>query len=185
MTKTCGHCARSFQAKKTLAKFCSRGCSSASRGKAWLCERCGKPARKRGLRFCSRQCAADARKRPVLERIQRLSKTTPEGCWEWQGTAPGGYGRMYINNRNVSVHRTSYELFVGPIAADMTIDHLCLNKRCWNPEHLEQVTFAENARRARASYRTVLVRLERENAELRAEVARLRLLAILPDEVAA
>ena len=44
-------------------------------------------------------------------------------------------------------HRVAYELFVGPLAPGMVIDHLCKNTRCVNPDHLEQVTQATNCRR--------------------------------------
>ncbi|MCA1569337.1 MAG: HNH endonuclease [Chloroflexi bacterium] len=45
------------------------------------------------------------------------------------------------------VHRLAWETIVGPIPADMTLDHLCRNKSCWNPAHLEIVTAVENWRR--------------------------------------
>lgn len=45
------------------------------------------------------------------------------------------------------VHALGWEELVGPRDPALTIDHLCENKRCWNPEHLEQVTNAENKKR--------------------------------------
>ena len=78
-----------------------------------------------------------------LERIKVFGE-----CWEWQGTvAANGYGRCSMDNRNDMAHRVSYKLFVGPIADGMTIDHLCRNKRCVNPSHLEVVTSRENTLR--------------------------------------
>jgi hypothetical protein len=44
----------------------------------------------------------------------------------------------------------SYETFVGPIPDGLTIDHLCCNPPCINPEHLEVVTMRENLRRGRS-----------------------------------
>jgi hypothetical protein len=71
--------------------------------------------------------------------------TTP--CWVWLGSrSPEGYGRIGV----AYAHRISYERHVGPIPEDLHIDHLCRNKTCVNPEHLEPVTQAENQRRATA-----------------------------------
>jgi hypothetical protein len=55
------------------------------------------------------------------------------------------------------MHRVSYEAFVGPIPDGFVIDHLCRNRRCVNPAHLEAVTQAENARR-RGWKRTICLR---------------------------
>lgn len=73
-------------------------------------------------------------------------------CWIWQGAKQaGGYGRFMLSSSPralVLAHRYSYEQMVGPIGDDLTIDHLCRNTSCVNPDHLEPVTLAENARRA-------------------------------------
>lgn len=74
---------------------------------------------------------------------------TPDGCWIWQAAVTSrGYGSVGYRGRVWSVHRLVYVLTRGPIPDDMTIDHLCHNKRCANPDHLEVVTRAENTRRA-------------------------------------
>lgn len=87
---------------------------------------------------------------PVLDRIKARIKVSASGCWEWQGaTRPGGYGIVQLG-RGVGtgrVHRVVYELLVGPIPDGLTIDHLCANPRCCNPDHLEPVTRSENAKR--------------------------------------
>src|SRR5690606_41377855 len=59
------------------------------------------------------------------------------------------YGRISINNTATYAHRVAWELLMGPIPEGLTIDHLCHNKLCVNPDHLEPVTFGENASRAR------------------------------------
>lgn len=87
------------------------------------------------------------------------SKCTAEpssGCWPWTaglmggkpGTPVGEYGAIRINGRNVLAHRMSWEAANGrSIPAGLTVDHLCKNKRCVNPAHLEVVTRCENTRR--------------------------------------
>lgn len=70
-------------------------------------------------------------------------------CWVWNGTQRGkGYGRMQMGRRGISVHRWAYENFIGLIPDGMQIDHLCMNKLCANPAHLEPVTNSENQYRA-------------------------------------
>lgn len=67
-----------------------------------------------------------------------------DSCWIWTGCVHNtGYGRISMNGRNVFTHR-----YVMPDIPDgMTVDHLCGNKLCVNPSHLEIVSRGENARR--------------------------------------
>lgn len=70
------------------------------------------------------------------------------GCWEWTGaTARGGYGSQWWDGKLHRAHRLSYEVFVGPIPEGLTLDHLCRNKACIRPSHLEPVTNDENVKR--------------------------------------
>jgi hypothetical protein len=55
-----------------------------------------------------------------------------------------GYGKFWRDGKTVSAHRVAYELFVGPIPAGMQIDHLCRNRLCVRPEHLQLATVREN-----------------------------------------
>lgn len=75
-----------------------------------------------------------------------------EDCWLWTGWINKGYGRWcpdVKNRKTASTHRYAYELLVGPIPDGLTLDHLCRNKACVNPAHLEPVTARENIQRAR------------------------------------
>jgi hypothetical protein len=76
-------------------------------------------------------------------------------CWECiKGVQPNGYGKTYIGSGDykvVLVHRYVYEQLVGPIPAGLVLDHLCKNRKCANPDHLEPVTPGENIRRGASS----------------------------------
>jgi hypothetical protein len=81
---------------------------------------------------------------------QRLiSKIDQSGnCWEWTGAKTRqGYGRIKWGGIFVAAHRASYEYFVGSIPEGRVLDHLCRNRPCVRPEHLEPVTLLENLRR--------------------------------------
>lgn len=68
-------------------------------------------------------------------------------CWEWTGLlSQDGYGRITIKGRNRTAHRVAWEWLVGPIEEE-TLDHLCRNRPCVNPDHLEPVSAAENTMR--------------------------------------
>lgn len=70
------------------------------------------------------------------------------GCWIWQGSRfQRGYGRIHSHGRTLMAHRASYEIFRESIPEGLTIDHLCRNVRCVNPEHLEAVTVGVNVLR--------------------------------------
>lgn len=74
-----------------------------------------------------------------------------DGCWLWSGARQaGGYGRFMVSSSPrvlALAHRFSYEQAHGPIADDLTIDHLCRNTSCVNPDHLEPVTRELNSLR--------------------------------------
>ncbi len=96
----------------------------------------------------------------LTERIKSRVRLSKNDCWEWQGyLTPTGYGQLSVGSRTddsrvtVHAHRASYEAFVGKLIDGMHIDHLCKNRACVNPAHLEQVTPKENIHRSDAVYK--------------------------------
>lgn len=85
---------------------------------------------------------------PAVRAYRRLIHIPETGCLEWQGAQDGhGYGQINVNGRPEKVHRLMYRLFVGEIPEKLSIDHLCRNRICSAPDHLEAVTLSENTRR--------------------------------------
>ena len=68
-------------------------------------------------------------------------------CWVWPRLTEKGYGCLYVSGSRQYVHRLTMALAKGAIRKGMHTDHLCRNKPCCNPEHLEEVTPKENNRR--------------------------------------
>lgn len=70
------------------------------------------------------------------------------GCWEWVGSRIGsGYGGAEKDGHRIQAHRLVWERERGPIPAGMTLDHLCRNKVCVRPDHLEVVDSRTNSLR--------------------------------------
>ena len=84
----------------------------------------------------------------ALDRFNARTTRSDQGCWEWSGAKDGdGYASMHYAGRCYRAHRFAYEQFVGPIPKGLVLDHLCRNRGCVRPDHLEPVTNAENIRR--------------------------------------
>ena len=75
------------------------------------------------------------------------------GCWQWREPTANGYGVIHFQGRRWLAHRAVYEYSNGPVPQGLELDHVCKNKACCNPAHLEPVTHAENNRRGWADKR--------------------------------
>jgi HNH endonuclease len=101
-------------------------------------------------------------KRPLAERLMEKVEVRPAGyatpCWMWIGAmdAHDGYARIWVSSlrRAAQAHRVSYEVHVGPIPGGLELDHLCRNRSCVNPGHLEPVTGKVNAERGERANRS-------------------------------
>lgn len=84
-----------------------------------------------------------------VERFWLRVVKTPE-CWLWTGQLDiGRYGVFTWEGRKPrKAHRIAYELLIGPIPFGLQLDHLCRNRACVNPEHLEPVTAQVNVLRS-------------------------------------
>lgn len=89
-----------------------------------------------------------------IERFDRYWIPEPNsGCWLWFGaTAGNGYGSFYNGDRMVSAHSFSYLHNVGQVPNGLELDHLCRQRCCVNPDHLEPVTRRENTKRGIAGH---------------------------------
>ena len=83
----------------------------------------------------------------VAERLKFHSRPDVSGCIVWTSSKSNGYGHVWDGERLRGAHRVSYELTKGPIPRGLQLDHLCCNRACINPDHLEPVTRSENVRR--------------------------------------
>lgn len=110
--------------------------------------------------------------RTLRERLWGRVAQAPCGCWEWQGAKrANGYGSFAVKRADgrwtyTTAHRAAYLDQVGPIPEGWEVDHLCKNRGCVRPDHLEAVTIQENRRRRDEGHSPVIDRRERPLPEL-------------------
>jgi hypothetical protein len=154
--RRCRKCGKDISDRWKSARFCT-DCADLSLQKPGRPEcgdpSCSRPALARG--WCRSHYLAERKKAggfPKLTLEGRFwSKVVKNGpvpgrkpelgpCWVWQGRPKReGYGQFSVSGEQVYAHRFSYELLVKPIPDGLQIDHLCRNRICVNPEHLEPV----------------------------------------------
>ena len=89
---------------------------------------------------------------------RNVRKDEDTGCWNWHGagsgkmydreSGTGGYGQLRIGGQSWMAHRWAYEQkHKVTLTPEDTLDHLCRNTRCVNPDHLERVSLTENVKR--------------------------------------
>lgn len=81
----------------------------------------------------------------LVDRLSSRFELDETGCWVWTGyVGHSGYGQLEFRGKKYTAHRVVYESAVGEVPPGLVLDHLCRNRACVNPDHLEPVTHRVN-----------------------------------------
>lgn len=140
-----------------LATCSIDGCDRGHNARGW-CRRHYEAWRRHGDPLGASRTVGD----PVGNFWRKVDVGHPLGCWVWTA-AVGSHGYGVFNpepGTTALAHRHAYTLLVGPIPDGLDLDHLCRNRVCVNPDHVEPVTRRENVQRGTAGHR--MARMNRE-----------------------
>ena len=79
--------------------------------------------------------------------INEVEQEDNWGCWQWLGAHSNGRPTVHYKGRTRYAYSAAYEERFGPVPVGMELDHTCYNKWCWNPNHVQPVTHAQNLQR--------------------------------------
>ena len=157
-TRECSICNRQVRASSLLPHENRHRVESQTKP----CQECGTLIRRNSRsgqkqwdtkKYCSLKCLGRGEGNAARTPIEESYTVSPSGCWNWtRSIGADGYGKVRnpLQRGTTGAHRAVWMQLVGPVPEGMTLDHLCRNTRCVNPDHLEPVTLAENIRRAAA-----------------------------------
>lgn len=160
--RQCDGCGVHFLPPRPRSRFCSTHCANKSRRmQPRNCEYCGVlfTPQKSVVRYCSITCSSRGQTQPAEVRFWRkVNRNGPEvweghgPCWEWTASRnEWGYGQFAATfGHSGGAHIYSYQLHHGSYPAGLEIDHLCKNRACVRPDHLEAVTPRVNTLRSNA-----------------------------------